>query len=337
MNSVVIFGGTGFIGIHYARKLLAEKRADLVLLADIKDILPQFMFSDIAEALSSGKLRYEFCDVRDEKSFASLPVSNVGLIANFAAIHREPGHDHREYFRTNIPGAENVCAYAERAGCPTIVFTSSIAVYEPTEEPKGEKTVPAPISAYGGSKLAAELIHRNWRDRDGDRRKLVIVRPGVVYGPGEGGNVTRMIKMIKKGLFVYVGNKKTRKASIYVKELIAIIDHLLLVVPEKFALANAVVPTPPSMEEYVAATRNASGWKSWVPNMPYGVILVLSVFVAGFLGLFGKKSSINPVRVRKLRRINNIVTDALPASGYAYRYDLQSAFRDWFADYPADW
>jgi nucleoside-diphosphate-sugar epimerase len=337
MRTVVIFGGTGFIGIHYARKVLAEKRADMIVLADVKDILPQFMFADIARALADGKIRYERCDVRDAASFAGLPASGVGLVANFAAIHREPGHEHHEYYQTNIPGAENVCAYAERAECDSIVFTSSIAVYEPTELPKGESTVPAPISAYGGSKLAAELIHRNWQERDPERRKLVIVRPGVVYGPGEGGNVTRMIKMIKKGFFVYVGNKKTRKASIYVKELIAIIDHLLLAVPAKYVLANAVVPVPPSMEEYVAATKAASGWKRWVPNMPYGIVLVMSVFVAGIMGLFGKKSSINPVRVRKLRRINNIVTEILPSVHYTYAYDLQSAFRDWFEDYSADW
>jgi len=319
MINAVIFGGTGFIGVHYARRLLAEGRVATVFLADIKDIQPQFMCTDVKDALTAGSIRFLRCDVRDPTSFLSLPESNIGLIANFAAIHREPGHEHNEYYQTNIPGAHNVCAYAERVGCETIVFTSSIAVYQPTEEPKNEDTVPAPISAYGGSKLAAEYIHRMWQTRAPERRKLVIVRPGVVYGPGEGGNVTRMIKMIKKGLFVYVGNRNTRKASIYVKELIAIIEHLLRL-PQPVIISNAVVPTPPSMREYVSAVKTASGWRCFVPNLPFPLVLVLSVFVGAFFALIGKKSDINPVRVRKLRRINNIVTKTLPETGYMYRY-----------------
>ena len=45
-------------------------------------------------------------------------------------------------------------------------------------------------------------------------RKLLIVRPGVVFGPGEGGNVSRLIKAVIKRYFIYIGNRKTRKAGV---------------------------------------------------------------------------------------------------------------------------
>ncbi|WP_458576358.1 hypothetical protein [Aliamphritea spongicola] len=61
-------------------------------------------------------------------------------------------------------------------------------------------------------------MHQAWLCKDITNRKLVIVRPGVVFGAGEGGNVSRLIKATLKNSF-YMGNRDTRKAGVYVKEL----------------------------------------------------------------------------------------------------------------------
>ena len=81
-------------------------------------------------------------------------------------------------------------------------------------------TIPCPNTPYGSSKLAAEKIHIAWQNRDIKNRILTIVRPGVVFGKGEGGNMSRLVKLIHKNFFFYMGNKDTRKAGIYVKELV---------------------------------------------------------------------------------------------------------------------
>jgi nucleoside-diphosphate-sugar epimerase len=336
MNRTVIFGGTGFIGIHYARKLLRENRTNEIVLADIKDIDKKYLFEDIEVALRDCSIKYQYLDVRSIETFDQLPDS-VNLIANFAAIHRQPGHEHAEYFNTNIPGAENVCNYARKVGCKQIIFTSSIAVYEPTDLAKDEKCIPAPISAYGSSKLAAEYIHIAWQKEREEKHKLVIVRPGVVYGPGEGGNVTRMVKAIKGGYFAFIGNKDIRKASIYVKELCEIIDHLLYNDNCNISIANAVAPNPPSMKDYVSMVKKITGWKRFVPSIPFLFVYLFSFFFYSFYKMIGKKGPIEPGRVKKLRGINNITTTVLHNSSYHYKYNLESAFRDWNEEYKADW
>ena len=103
----------------------------------------------------------------------------------FAAVHREPGHEGHEYYQTNLLGAENVCDWADKVNCQKIIFSSSIAPYGPSEDERNESSLPVPTTAYGGSKLAAEKIHQIWQAKDFDKRQLVIVRPGVVFGPGE--------------------------------------------------------------------------------------------------------------------------------------------------------
>ena len=93
------------------------------------------------------------------------------------------------YFETNIRGAENVCAFAEKFGIKKIVFTSSIAPYGAAEDLKTEETLPTPNTPYGISKLVAEKIHTIWQAKQPNERQLTIVRPGVVFGKGENGKV----------------------------------------------------------------------------------------------------------------------------------------------------
>ena len=69
------------------------------------------------------------CDVRKSIEHLTFTPTSEDVIFNFAAVHRTPGHPDQAYFETNIRGAENVCAFAEKFGIKKIVFTSSIATY----------------------------------------------------------------------------------------------------------------------------------------------------------------------------------------------------------------
>ena len=95
--------------------------------------------------------------------------------------------------------------------CKQIIFTSSISPYGIEDKLKDEDTIPCPNTPYGSSKLAAEKIHIAWQNRDIKNRILTIVRPGVVFGKGEGGNMSRLVKLIHKNFFFYMGNKDTEK------------------------------------------------------------------------------------------------------------------------------
>lgn len=195
MKLTVIFGGTGFIGVFFAQYLLDEGKADKVYLVDIEPVEIKFSEFRKKQVAKDSRIVFVKGDVRQSLEWFS-PTEPVTLIANFAAIHREPGHEDFEYYQTNLLGAENVCAWAEKVGCKSIIFTSSISPYGPSEAEKDDRSLPSPVTAYGGSKLAAEKIHKIWQARDDERRRLVIVRPGVVFGPGEGGNVSRLIKAV---------------------------------------------------------------------------------------------------------------------------------------------
>lgn len=341
MKIAVIFGGTGFIGLHFSDFLIKNGDFDKIILADIKPPDRHIAHQFIKDHLSSGKISYVECDVRHPIPAHLTPwATSVSFIANFAAVHREPGHEHQEYFETNIPGARNVCLYAEATGCEDIIFTSSISPYGPTETPKDENAVPTPETAYGSSKLAAELIHTAWRDRAEQQRRLLIVRPGVVFGPGEGGNVSRLVKTLSKGFFVYAGNQDTRKAGIYVRELC----HAMWWLHEKMAgstagltTANMTMNPGPSMSEYVETVQRVSGKKALVPSIPVWTLMLAARVIEIITGTLGINSSINTVRIKKLVRSNNIIPGKLIQENYPYIYTLETALRDWRESLPQEW
>ena len=225
----IITGGTGFIGTHLTN-LLRELNPDANIynLDIVKPGTPNPVVKNYKPAVRDGETlqsEYVECDIR--RPIENMPFTPTpdDIIFNFAAVHRTPGHEDHEYFETNIRGAENVVAFAERHGIKQIVFTSSIAPYGPSEELKSEDTLPTPNSAYGISKLVAEKIHEGWQKGDAANRKLTIVRPGVVFGKGENGNFTRLYWAIKGHKFAYPGRKDTIKACIYVKELVRFIMY----------------------------------------------------------------------------------------------------------------
>lgn len=343
MKSAVIFGGTGFIGLHFTRFLLDAELFERVYLVDLNEPSRHAAYPAVTLAVDDGRVHWIKGDVREAIPPQLIgPGVKVSLIANFAAVHREPGHERSEYFDTNIPGAENVCRYAEAVSCNDIIFTSSISPYGPTEEPLDERSIPRPATAYGASKLAAEWIHRCWQAAatPNEVRKLLIVRPGVVFGPGEGGNVSRLIRLVKRGLFVYAGNRNTRKAGIYVKELC----HAIWWMHERqrqhgagVDIVNLSMNPGPSVEQFVQAIQTVAGGRRGFLSIPPALLLAAAWLIEHTVGIFGLLGSVNLVRVRKLVHSNNIIPNRLVENGYSYKYTLEEAFRDWKVDMPSEW
>jgi nucleoside-diphosphate-sugar epimerase len=219
-----------------------------------------------------------------------------------------------------------------------MVFTSSISPYGPSEELKDESSLPTPETPYGCSKLVAETIHFAWQTAKPGRR-LLILRPGVVFGPGENGNVTRLIRSVIKGYFIYIGNRKVRKAGGYVKELCFVaqfgIEHQEAG-GEDCLLMNFSMNPPPTLENYVDAIREVSGYKRQIISIPRSLLLVASYVIDIAAGIARVKHSLSPVRVRKLFRSTSIDPKRLRDLEYRWKFRLEDAFRDWKETHPQD-
>jgi len=274
-------------------------------------------------------VEYIRLDVRKPFDFDFIPTVS-DIIFNLAAVHRTPGHEDQEYFETNMKGAENVVAFAERYGIKKILFTSSIAPYGASEELKTEDTLPTPNTPYGISKLVAEKIHIGWCEKEVDR-ELTIVRPGIVYGKGEHGNMTRLYKGIKGHYYIYAGRKDTIKACVYVKELVQFFKYRMIDNSfQGYDIINCTFEPAYTIEQICEAMKVATGLQGRKIPMINGTILMAAAMVLGPIG--GKRVGIHPARVKKLMMSTNISGKKLNNMDYHFHYTLTGSFADWFED-----
>lgn len=324
----IIFGGSGFIGTHLINLLKAEVVKEGDRIYDLDIVMPgeEGVVPGVVEKIDG--VEYVRLDVRQPIEFDFTPTED-DIIFNLAAVHRTPGHEDYEYFETNIKGAENVIAFAEKHGIKKILFTSSIAPYGAAEELKEETTLPTPNTPYGISKLVAEKIHEKWQAIDPER-ELTIVRPGVVYGKGEHGNFTRLYWGIRKRYFFYTGRRDTIKACVYVKELVRFMKYRMIDNSFKGVdVYNCTFEPAYRIDKICETIKQETGMKRHTFLIP-AWILKTAATILGPIG--GKKIGIHPARVKKLMISTNICGKKLADCGYKFYYTFEETIRDWYED-----
>lgn len=312
MARYLVTGASGFIGTHLIRKLVSDG-VDVVAVD----------WKEPREKLSG--VEYHLLDIRALSSQAF--VGRIDRIYNLAAVHTTPGHQPYEYYETNVSGAVEVTRLAEALDIPEIVFTSSISVYGPSEDMKTEISTPTPVSDYGHSKFLAEQIHRQWLDR-GLSRKLTIVRPAVVFGPGERGNFTRLAQLLKRGFFFFPGRKDTIKACIYVSDLIDAIAFAHSR-SERYVLFNGAYPNRYTLDDIVSVMIS-DHFKAARAFLVPRAMLTIAAQALGPLGFLN--IGIHPERVSKLVRSTDVYPDWLVENGFAFTPTLAEVFDKWRLD-----
>jgi GlcNAc-P-P-Und epimerase len=316
-RKAVVFGGAGFIGCHFLRRLAASGPYARLYSVDIGE--PRFTDPGIS---------YVNFDVRKP-----IPGQLCGEgpfdLFNFAAVHTTPGHEDWEYYWTNVHGAINVCKFASDVGADYLLFTSTMMVYGPTEAPKDENSLLEPVNAYGRSKILAEGIHRLWQSERPDTRRLTIVRPGVVFGLAERGNFTRLSRALKSRRFVYPGRTDTVKACGYVDDLISSMIRMGER-NEGVFLYNFCHPDRYTSADICAAFSAVAGYPAPRFVAPFWLLALIAL---GFemLSMLGFKTDINRARVRKLCQSTNMVPRRLQEVGFSYRYNLVDGLTAWKA------
>ena len=159
-------------------------------------------------------------DVRDKAALA-LACKGMEVIYHLAAEHADDVRPTSLYYEVNVKGAKHVVHAAVLQGIHRIVFTSTVALYGLNAGIPDEEFLARPFNEYGTSKLQAEQIFRYWASED-PTRSLVIVRPAVIFGEGNRGNVFNLVSQIASGHFIMVGKGANRKSMGYVENITTI-------------------------------------------------------------------------------------------------------------------
>jgi GlcNAc-P-P-Und epimerase len=304
-EGVALLGGSGFIGTKLAELLLSQNR--VVRIGDTRR-------SESFPALWSER------DVRQIESLRSL-LAGVGTIINLSAEHRDDVRPVSRYHEVNVDGASNVCTAAREAGVQRIVFTSSVAVYGFQPRPVDEDGPFAPSNAYGRTKLEAEGIYRSWAAQDASRT-LVIVRPTVVFGEGNRGNVYNLLHQIASGRFLMVGSGTNVKSIAYVGNVAAFLAHSFSLGPG-IHIFNYVDTPDMDTKSLVDYARKWLGKNGPPPQIPKWLAMLGGHVLDVFARLTNRTFPVSSIRVRKFCETTQFRAERIRSIGFTPPYSLQ--------------
>jgi nucleoside-diphosphate-sugar epimerase len=306
---VVLLGGSGFIGTRLAQILTEEG-----LPVRIGDMQRSEAFPELWTA----------CDVRDAAALRSI-VAGAGTIVNLAAEHRDDVRPISNYHATNVHGAEQVCQAARDAGVERIIFTSSVAVYGFHPLPLDESGPFEPFNHYGKTKLAAEAVYKAWAAEDA-ARTLVMVRPAVVFGEKNRGNVYNLLRQIASGRFLMVGSGDNIKSMAYVGNVAAFLAYTLAMGPGVHIFNYADGPDMKT-RDLVDLVWRCLGKSGQPRRMPKSMAMAGGMAFDVVARLTGRRFPISAVRVRKFCERTQFRADRVGASGFRAPYSLAEGLR----------
>ena len=141
-------------------------------------------------------------DVRDVEAMKR-ELTGFDLVVLLAAEHRDDVTPVSLYYDVNVDGMKNVLAAMDYNGIKRIVFTSSVAIYGLNKNNPNEEHPADPFNHYGKTKWEAEKLLQAWAKKNPDVN-VNILRPTVIFGERNRGNVYNLLKQISSGRFLMV-------------------------------------------------------------------------------------------------------------------------------------
>lgn len=304
-----VIGGSGFIGTRLVRWLSGRDSVELAII----DKVPSKAFPAISKV----------ADVRSVEELRSA-IAEEATLVNLAAEHRDDVRPRRLYDDVNVSGARNICAVAEEKRVSKIIFTSTVAVYGFAPIGTDENGRIAPFNDYGRTKYEAETVFREWQARRPTERSLVILRPTVVFGENNRGNVYNLLNQIATGRFMMIGTGENRKSMAYVDNVVAFIEHSLGFGPG-IHIYNFVDKPDLTMTALVGLINRTLGRREKPRvRVPFALGYVAGMSFDLVAKVIGKQFPISAIRVRKFCS-DTVFGTSVAKTGFVSPVNLEDA------------
>jgi len=233
-NVVLVTGANGFIGkslcIHLinagynVRAAVRDSEKEKKLLQEIERYFGNTKILGVFQVIKVGDV-----DGDTNWSEALAGVSIVVHLAGRAHLVKDTAKDSLlEYRKVNTEGVDQLARSSVDASVKRLVFISTIGVNGKSSGDGvfSEASLEKPHDPYSVSKMEAEYLLRKL----GLKNKLnfVIIRPPLVYGPGNPGNFTRLVKLIRNSRVLPFGSIHNSRSFIYIDNLMSAIEMCML-------------------------------------------------------------------------------------------------------------
>lgn len=306
---ITLIGGSGFVGTRLIDRLQAES-GDSNVITNI-DLQPSKFFNEITT----------IGDVRNQEDMTkSLKGSDIVIL--LAAQHRDDVHPISLYYDTNVEGMKVTLRAMKENGVRRIVFFSSVAVYGINKNNPDENHPYDPFNHYGKSKRDAELVLLEWYKQNPDWN-VNIIRPTVIFGERNRGNVYNLLRQIAGGRFLRVGNGENRKSMAYVGNVVEFVKYIMDNKTEGLNIYNYVDKPDMNMNNLIDHVGKVLNKNIPAVHFPYWLGMTGGYFFDVLSFLMHKNLAISSVRVKKFCATTEFDASKAHDSGFTPRFTLK--------------
>lgn len=248
-------------------------------------------------------------------------------------IQNPSPEDLREFDSVNVQGTRAWLDWASRQAIPLFLFFSTIKAAGDSPDCQDESSVSLPTSPYGKSKLAAEQEVRRWAG-EGVGRRAIIVRPAVVYGPGNEANLYAFVEAVARRRFFLVGKNANVKSLVSLRNVTAAVLHLLkLKTPgncETFYLVDRQSFTVADLGRMILSVL---GRQTRLPVIPVFVAKTGAALGDLFVSVTGKSFPLTSTRLKALLENTHFSCKKLESTGFVHPQSTEDGLRemlDWY-------
>jgi farnesol dehydrogenase len=211
---ILLTGATGYLGSSIAKRLASEG-GDLILYARDPSKLP-----DIS---GSGRIEWIKGDLRNISSLRQA-VRHCNIVVHAAALVKMWAKKRREFYEVNVQAFRNLLDLAKERGVRRFVYTSSFMALGPSDGRALTEQIPRTVSSsYNDYERTKSQAHQIALQAAQDGFPIVMVYPGVIYGPGpltEGNLIGNLIlRFIQGKLPGLIGNLDKKWAFSYIDDV----------------------------------------------------------------------------------------------------------------------
>lgn len=297
-----------------------------------------FVGTRLIDLLKNEPEKYELKNIDLTSSHFFNDITTIGDVCNLeqltqelkgfdavvllAAQHRDDVSPTSLYYDVNVGGMENTLKAMEENGIKRLVFFSSVAVYGLNKpNPKEDYSPKEPFNHYGKSKWQAEQVAEKWFASHQDWN-IDIIRPTVIFGERNRGNVYNLLKQISGGKFLMVGKGDNCKSMAYVGNIVAFVKYMLDNVTEGYNVFNYIDKPDMTMNELVPLVSNVLNKRIPQTHFPYWLGMMGGYFFDALAFVTGKKLAISSVRVKKFCATTQFCADKVLSTGFVPPYTL---------------
>ena len=274
------------------------------------DLLPSHFFNDITT----------IGDVRNQEQMDH-ELAGADVVILLAAQHRDDVSPVSLYYDTNVGGMEKTLKAMEKNGCKRIVFFSSVAVYGLNKVNPAENHPADPFNHYGKSKWQAEQVLQLWHKSHPDWN-VNIIRPTVIFGERNRGNVYNLLKQISSGKFLMVGKGTNKKSMAYVGNIVAFVKYMIDQCTEGYNVFNYIDKPDFNMNQLVEHVEKVLNKNIPSTHFPYWMGMLGGYCFDVLAKVTGKKLAISSVRVKKFCATTEFDATKAHSCGFVAPYTL---------------